>query len=73
MAEIYNSRVKLDINRGHYIYTHFILPLLNELRKIDNIRDLLSILPFFRNEFNRLINTGARNVDSMDHMPSKIL
>ena len=33
--------------------------LLNELRKIDKMRGLPSILSVFRNEFNKFNNTGA--------------
>ena len=36
-----------------------LLKLLNELGKRDKMRDLPSILSFFRNEFNRLNNTRA--------------
>ena len=39
---------------------HFLLNLLNELGKSDKMRGLPRILSFFRNEFNKLNNTGAR-------------
>ena len=38
---------------------HVLLNLLNELRKRDTMRGLLSILSLFRNEFNKFDNTGA--------------
>ena len=39
---------------------HVLLNLLNELGKRDKMRGLPSILPLFRNEFNKFNNTGAR-------------
>ena len=45
---------------GSYMSAHDLLKLLNELRKIDTMRGSLSILPLFRNEFNKFNNTGAR-------------
>ena len=39
---------------------HVLMNLLNELRKSDKMRDLPSILSFFRNEFNKFNNTRAR-------------
>ena len=39
--------------------------LLNELRKIDKMRGLTSILSLFRNEFNKFNNTGAHLSDSI--------
>ena len=45
---------------GSYMSAHDLLKLLNELRKIDTMRGLPSILPLFRNEFNKFNNTGAR-------------
>ena len=47
---------------------HVLLNLLKELRKRDKMRDLLSILSLFRNEFNKFNNTGARKLDSFYHM-----
>ena len=35
------------------------------------MRGLQSILSFFRNEFNKLNNTGARMLDSIYHMTLK--
>ena len=46
----------------------FILNLLNELRKIDKMRSLPSIVSLFRNEFHKFNNTGARMLDSIYHM-----
>ena len=41
---------------------HVLLNVLNELRNIDKMRGLLSILLLFRNEFN---NTVAHMLDSI--------
>ena len=38
---------------------HVLLNLLNELRKTDKVRGVPSMLSLFRNEFNKLNNTGA--------------
>ena len=48
--------------------SHVLLNLLNELRKIDKIRGLPSILSLVRNEFNKFNNIGARMLDSVYHM-----
>ena len=45
---------------------HVILNLLTESSKRDKIRGSPSILSFFRNEFNKFNNTGARMLDSID-------
>ena len=42
-----------------YICAHVLLNLLNELRKIDQMRGLLSISSVFLNLFNKFNNTGA--------------
>ena len=47
---------------------HVLLNILNELGKIDKTRGLSSILSLFRNEFNKLKNTGARMLYSNYHM-----
>ena len=47
---------------------HVLLNVLNDLRKIDNMRSQRSILSFFYNEFNKLKTTGARMLDSFYHM-----
>ena len=39
---------------------HVLLNLLNVLRKRDKMRGLPSILPLFRNEFNKFNNTRER-------------
>ena len=39
---------------------HGVLNLLNELKKSDKMLGLPSILPLFRNEFNKFNNTGVR-------------
>ena len=47
---------------------HVLLNLLNQLRKIDKMRGLPSILSLFRNEFNKFNNKRARMLDSIYHM-----
>ena len=47
---------------------HVLLNSINKLRKRDKLRGLSSILSFFRNEFNKFKNTGARMLDSIYHM-----
>ena len=47
---------------------HVLLNLLNELGKSDTMLGLPSILSLFRKEFNNFNNTGARMLDSIDHM-----
>ena len=51
---------------------HVLLNLLNELRKRDKMRGLPSILPLFRNEFNKFNNTRARMLDSIYHMTNTL-
>ena len=51
---------------------HVLLNLLNELRKRDTMRGLPSILSLFCNKFNKFNNTGARMIDSIYHMTSKL-
>ena len=53
------------------MHAHVLLPLLNELGKIDKIRGLPSILTHFRNEFNIFNNTRVRMLDSIYHMTLK--
>ena len=57
-----------QLNRGSYMRAHVLSNLLNELRKRDKIRGLVSILSLFRNESNKFNNTGARMLDSIYHM-----
>ena len=45
---------------------HVLLNLLNKLRKSD-------ILSFFRNEFNKFINTGVQMLDSIYHRTLRLL
>ena len=52
---------------------HVLLNLLNELGKRDKMRGLPSILSLFRNEFNKINNTGARMLDSIYHMTLRLL
>ena len=58
----------LQIDRGSYMGAHVLLNLLNELGKRDKMRGLPSILPLFRNKFNKFNNTTARMLDSIYHM-----
>ena len=48
---------------------YVLLNVSNELRK--KMGGLPSILSFFRNEFNKFNNTGARMLDSIYHMAIK--
>ena len=50
---------------------HVLLNLLNELRKSDKMRGLLSILSLFRNVFNKSNNIGARLL--VFYMTSRLL
>ena len=53
---------------------HVLLNLLKELgKKKDNMRGLQSILSLFRKEFNKFNNTRARMLDSIYHMPLRLL
>ena len=52
---------------------HGLLNLLNELRKIDQMRGFTSILSFFRYEFDKFINTEAQMLDSIYLMTLKLL
>ena len=46
----------------------YFLNLLSELRKRNKVRGLPSILPLFRNGFNKFSNTRARMSDYIYHM-----
>ena len=52
---------------------HGLLKFTNELRKIDKMQGLPSILSLYRNEFNTFNNTGARMLDSIYHMILTVL
>ena len=52
---------------------HVLLKLLDKLGKSDKKRDLQGILSLSRSEFNNFNNTGARILDSIYHMASKLL
>ena len=52
---------------------HVLLNSLNKLRKSNKMRGLPSILSLFRNKFNKFNNTGAQMLDSIYHMPLKLL
>ena len=52
---------------------HILLNLLNELRQSDKIRGLSTILLLFRNEFNKINNTGERMLDIIYHMTLKLI
>ena len=47
---------------------HVLLNVLNELGKSDKMRGLPNIKSLFRNELNKLNNTGAPMLDSIHHM-----
>ena len=51
---------------------HALLNLLNELGKRDKLRGLPSILSLFRNDFNKLNNTGAIMLDSIYYMTNTL-
>ena len=46
---------------------HVLLNLLNELGKRDKMRGLLSILPLFRNEFNKLRSLPIAITVTLNH------
>ena len=52
---------------------HVLLNLLNKLRKKEKMRGLPSNLSLFCIEFNKFIYTGARMLDSIYHMISRLL
>ena len=52
---------------------HLLLNLLNELRKSDKMRGLLSILLLFRNESKKFNKTGAQIFDLIYHMTLRLL
>ena len=47
---------------------HVLLNLLNELKKRNKMRGLLSFLSLFLNDFYKFSNTRARILDSIYHM-----
>ena len=47
---------------------HVLLNLLNDLREIDRMRCLLSILSLFHNDLNKFNNKEARMLDYVYHM-----
>ena len=61
-----------DLDRGSHMSVHVLLNLLKELRKRGKMRGLPCMLYFFRNEFNKFNNAGARMLDSY-HMTLKLL
>ena len=52
---------------------HVIFNLLNELMKRDKMRGMPSILSLFCNESNKSNNKGVQMLDSIYHMPLKVL
>ena len=52
---------------------HVLLNLLNELGKRDKMQGLPIILSLFRNKLNKFNNTGARMLDSINHMTLRLL
>ena len=67
------SEEDISRHRGIYMSAHVLLNLLNELRKRDKMRGLMSILSLFHNEFNKFKNTRARMSDSIYHMTLRLL
>ena len=65
--------VTYAVNRGSYMSAHVLLNLLYELGKRDKMRGLQSILSLFRNKFNKFNNTRERMLDSIYHMPLRLL
>ena len=53
----YNKVIRITIKS--YMSVHVLLNLLSKLGKSDKMRNSPSILSLFRNEFNKLNNTGA--------------
>ena len=49
-----------------------LLNILDVLRKIHKMRDLLIILSLFPNEFNKVNNTGVCILDSINHLTLKL-
>ena len=62
-----------QINRRPYMSAHVLLNLLNEFGKVINYEACRAFNHFFRNEFNKFINTGARMLDSIYHMTINLL
>ena len=73
MYFIISQMTHLNENRGSYMSAHVLLNLLNELGKKDKMGGLPSILSLFRNEFNKFNHTGAGMLDSIYHMPLRLL
>ena len=69
LIHVYTT-IKLVL-RGVYTSTHVKLNLLNKLEKSCKMWGLQSILKLFSNEFDKLNNTGAWMLDSIDHMTLK--
>ena len=61
-----------SLYRGSYMSAHVLLNLLNELGKSNKMRGLPSILPLFRNKFNKFNIKGAQMFDSIYHMTFKL-
>ena len=61
------------LQRGSNMTAHIVLNLLNELWKRDKMRGLPSSKSLFRNEFNKLKNTGVRQLDSIYLMILKLI
>ena len=55
-----------------YMRAHVLLNLFNELRKIDKMRGLPSILSLFPNKFNKFNTTRARMLDFIYHMTLRL-
>ena len=58
---------------GSYMIAHFLLNLLNELRKSDKMRDLSSILSLFPMSLINSIQYKSTMLDSIYHMTLKLI
>ena len=58
----------VSLNTGSLMSVHVLLNLFNELGESDKMRGLSRILSLYHNEFNKFDDTGARMLDSIDHM-----
>ena len=62
-AEVFGVLGRFRYLEDLMMSAHVLLNLLSEFGKRDKMRGLSSILSFFRNEFNKFNNTGARMLD----------
>ena len=62
-----------EINKGSYMSAHVLLNLLNELEKRKKMQACRAFYHFFRNEFDKFNNTGARMLGSINHTILKVI